>query len=80
MLAAERGLLSAYQQAAAAKDGNVTTFVTSLREMVPAITTFFDEVLVMDEDTTIRENRLALLQHISLLTKGIADLSYMEGF
>jgi glycyl-tRNA synthetase beta subunit len=34
----------------------------------------------MDEDTAVRENRLALLQHIAGLAYGIADLSHLEGF
>ncbi len=76
----EHELLSAYQKAASNGDGRLATFIVSLRQMLPAITRFFDEVLVMDENKAVRENRLALLQHISLLTKGIADLSYLEGF
>ncbi len=35
-------------------------------------------ILVMDEDTAVRHNRLALLQHIASLT-GLADLSQLEG-
>jgi len=54
--------------------------VTALRHLVPAITTFFIDVLVMDEDTAVRHNRLALLQHIANLPKSIVDLSYLEGF
>ncbi|MFQ5398009.1 MAG: glycine--tRNA ligase subunit beta [Anaerolineae bacterium] len=76
----EQGLLAAYQAAAAAQDGTVLTLIASLRQMIPAITTFFDEVLVMDEARALRENRLALLQHIAGLTRGIADLSQLEGF
>jgi glycyl-tRNA synthetase beta subunit len=34
----------------------------------------------MAEDQATRENRLALLQHIANLTKGIADLSQLPGF
>ena len=34
----------------------------------------------MYEETAVRENRLALLQHIANLTQGIADLSELEGF
>jgi glycyl-tRNA synthetase beta subunit len=34
----------------------------------------------MDEDLAVRQNRLALLQKISTLAGGIADLSYLEGF
>jgi glycyl-tRNA synthetase beta subunit len=37
-------------------------------------------VLVMTEDETLRENRLALLQRIARLTKGIVDLTKVEGF
>jgi glycyl-tRNA synthetase len=53
--------------------------------MVPAITAFFataDEggVMVMDEDLTLRENRLALLQHIAALADGVADFSLLENF
>ena len=79
-LAEEKALYQAYQQAENAKDGTLNSFVDSLRAMEPAITAFFDSVLVMDEDTAVRENRLALLQHISALAAGIADLSELEGF
>jgi len=41
---------------------------------------FFDEVLVMDEDLAIRENRLGMLQRIALLAQGVADFSLLEGF
>ncbi len=79
-LAAERELLAAYQQAASANDGALPAFVANLRAMAPAINQFFDAVLVMAEETAARQNRLALLQHIANLTKGIADLSQLEGF
>ncbi len=34
----------------------------------------------MTEDKALRENRLALLQHIAALTRGIVDLTKVEGF
>jgi len=37
-------------------------------------------VLVMADDQTLRENRLAQLQHIAALSDGIVDLSRLEGF
>ncbi len=77
---AEQVLLTAYQNASATVDSSVPAFVAALRKMVPAINDFFDAVLVMDEDTAVRENRLALLQHIANLTQGMADLSHLEGF
>jgi glycyl-tRNA synthetase beta subunit len=48
--------------------------------MEPAISDFFDRVLVMDEEAAVRENRLALLQGITRLARGIVDLSQLEGF
>lgn len=79
-LPAEKQLLAAYETAVAANDGSVHALVAALRGMVPAITQFFDDVLVMDEDLDVRHNRLALLQRIADLPNGIADLSHLEGF
>jgi len=76
----EQALAAAYAQAHAAQDGSITALVEALRALRPAINAFFDNVLVMDEDTAVRENRLALLQHIAALADGLADLSYLEGF
>ncbi len=39
---------------------------------------FFDEVMVMDEDPAVRDNRLALLGQLSGLFMGIADLSRLS--
>ena len=76
----EKQLYDAYETASATQDGTIATFVASLRQMEPAITQFFDAVLVMDEDFAKRHNRLALLQGIARLTVGLADLSQLEGF
>ncbi len=40
---------------------------------------FFDGVMVMDEDTGRRNNRLALLRDVQLLLGGVADLSRLPG-
>jgi glycyl-tRNA synthetase len=79
-LAEEQNLYQAYAKVGQKKDGTMATLLTSLRVIEPAVTAFFDAVLVMDEDTAVRENRLALLQHIAGLASGIADLSELEGF
>jgi glycyl-tRNA synthetase len=79
-LPAEKTLLAAYTTARGTLDGTVPALIHALRSLVPAITAFFIEVLVMDEDVARRDNRLALLQHIANLPKGIADLSHLEGF
>jgi glycyl-tRNA synthetase len=79
-LPAEQTLWASYQKAAASQDGTVTQLVAAIRGLVPAITSFFIDVLVMDEDLALRNNRLALLQHIASLPKGMVDLSHLEGF
>jgi glycyl-tRNA synthetase beta chain len=40
---------------------------------------FFDQVMVMDEDLTRRNNRLALLRDVQSLLGGVADLSRLPG-
>jgi glycyl-tRNA synthetase len=59
---------------------NVDEFLNAVVALIPAITAFFDKVLVMAEDEGVRRNRLAMLVHIASLSRGIADLSKLEGF
>ncbi len=80
---AEEALYTAYQQARASLTpaSTMATVITALREiLVTSINTFFDEVLVMAEEETVRQNRLALLQDIRDLTRGYADFSQLQGF
>ncbi|MBN1994833.1 MAG: glycine--tRNA ligase subunit beta [Anaerolineae bacterium] len=80
---AEKTLYAAYQKTRAGLGPAATMaeVVTALREvLVKPINAFFDEVLVMDEDETVKQNRLALLQDIRDLTKGHADFSELQGF
>jgi glycyl-tRNA synthetase len=79
---AERDLYAALLQAQASelRPGSVDDFLNALLPIIPAINTFFDRVLVMDEDLTLRHNRLGLLQRISALAHGVADMTRLEGF
>jgi glycyl-tRNA synthetase len=79
---AERDLYAAYRSAAAQLgDGSsVDDFLAAFEPIVPVIQRFFEEVLVMAEDRAVRENRLGLLQAITTLARGRADLSRMAGF
>ncbi|MDH4135688.1 MAG: glycine--tRNA ligase subunit beta [Anaerolineae bacterium] len=61
-------------------ESTVDELFAAFQPMIEPINTFFDEVLVMTEDKALRENRLALLQHIARLTEGIIDLTKVEGF
>jgi glycyl-tRNA synthetase beta subunit len=80
--AAEKNLYTAYQAAISSLDesGNVDAFLNAFEPMLPAVTQFFDEVLVNVEDEATRHNRLALLQAIGALQTGRADLSQLSGF
>ena len=49
--------------------------LTYLGELQPAIDQFFDDVMVMAEDATIRSNRLALLNAIAQKIYPFADLT-----
>jgi glycyl-tRNA synthetase len=60
--------------------GSVNDFLNAFVPMIPAIDQFFDDVLVMVEDETIRNNRLRILQRIGNLAEGVADMSKLEGF
>jgi glycyl-tRNA synthetase len=78
----EGALYAAYQTASAALPpaGNIDAMLTAFVPMLPAITAFFDAVLVNAEDAAVRRNRLGLLQAISALQRGRADLSHLSGF
>jgi len=59
---------------------DVHTFLNAVVALIPAINEFFDSVLVMAEEESIRENRLGLVQRIASMADGIADLARLEGF
>jgi glycyl-tRNA synthetase len=73
-------LLLAEKSLHMARHRSADSFLTAFLPMIPEVNRFFDEVLVMTEDATLRQNRLALLQRIVALGSGIADMSKLEGF
>ncbi len=82
---AEEVLYAAYQQAQeqVTPESPVDVFLTAFLPLVDPIDRFFAKesgVLVMAEDRRLRENRLALLQHVAALARGVVDLSWLEGF
>ena len=62
------------------RPGSVDSFMHAFLPMMPAINKFFVEVMVMVEDPAVRQNRLGLLQKVTALANGVADLSKLEGF
>ncbi len=79
---AEKGLFERLEKAekTSRQPGSVDDFFETFIPLIPSITTFFDEVLVMAEDEKLRRNRLGLLQRIVALAGGVLDLSKLEGF
>jgi glycyl-tRNA synthetase len=79
---AEQVLLHAVERAEAQprRAGSVDDFLSAFDPLVPAITTFFEQILVMSEDAPLRRARLGLLQRVADLPAGVADLSRLEGF
>ncbi|MDX9954245.1 MAG: glycine--tRNA ligase subunit beta [Anaerolineae bacterium] len=77
-LALVQALLAAEAQLAGKR--SVDAFFAAFQPLTPVIQRFFDAILVMDPDVTLREARLALLQRIAALPQGIVDLSKLEGF
>jgi glycyl-tRNA synthetase len=59
---------------------NVDGFLSAFEPMLPAITDFFNKVMVNVEDEAVRHNRLGLLQAISAMQRERADLSFLSGF
>jgi glycyl-tRNA synthetase len=78
----EKELFKALEKAEKAKraEGSVDDFLNAFVPMIPAVNAFFDKVLVMAEDKSLRENRLGMLQRISALVQGVGDFSKLEGF
>jgi glycyl-tRNA synthetase beta chain len=56
-----------------------TSALGRLALLRPAVDTFFDKVMVMDENPQLRANRLSLLAQLRGLFAGIADLSRLPG-
>jgi len=77
---AEKALYEALQAAPAGAPGSVDDALNAFLPLVSVINTFFDAVLVMDEEETVRNNRLGLLQQVAGMMDGVADLSCLEGF
>ena len=78
--AEEKALYGAIRSAAHGPPSTINEFLEIVVELIPSINNFFDKVLVMSEDDTVRNNRLALVSQIAGLSRGLADLSKLEGF
>ena len=73
LLSASDGARTAVAEALEARDfSRVIAALAALREPIDR---FFDDVMVMAEDTALRENRLRLLNRFFLVFADVADIS-----
>ena len=56
-------------------DMSYETYLKQLEEINPSVEKFFNDVLVMDKDENVKENRLALLTLLKSKYNHIADFS-----
>jgi glycyl-tRNA synthetase beta chain len=72
-----RGLRESVAAATARRE--YTSALGQLAQLRPAVDGFFDQVMVMAEDSKLRANRLAMLAGLRGLFGGVADLSRLPG-
>jgi glycyl-tRNA synthetase beta chain len=60
------------------QSGDYTPALKQLATLKQPVDAFFDSVMVMDEDSALRDNRLALLQSLRNLFLRVADLSRLQ--
>jgi glycyl-tRNA synthetase beta chain len=80
----EKALAAAIDQvkreagAAVAKE-DFATAMSAMAKLRPAVDAFFDKVKVNDDELSVRENRLKLLNEIRAATRAVTDFSKIEG-
>ena len=78
---AESRLHAAVESAVGELDlDNLDAVMAALAVLAPVIHTYFDEVLVMADDLSMRANRLAEVRRIAQLPRRVADMTRLEGF
>ena len=80
---AERALLATCDEGSrkvesALEAGDFASAIGALAALKGPIDRFFDDVLVMDEDTAVRENRLRLLNRFVSVFSGVADIGALS--
>ena len=59
-------------------DKDYTQALSSLAAIRPEVDAFFDGVMIMSDDETLKQNRLALLNSLRGLFLHVADLSSLQ--
>ncbi len=75
---AERALIDAVEKVAAAGARELAGFAEHGQQLVEPINTFFDDILVMTDDATVREARLGLLAAVLELAPSTIDWQALD--
>jgi len=59
-------------------NGDYVQYLFDLNSLIPAITEFFDNVLVMDEDVMVKNNRLSMLTKLKEKFEKLCDFSKLQ--
>ncbi len=59
-------------------NGSYSEYLSALSALKPAITSFFDNVLVMDEDVMVKNNRLSMLTKLKEKFEKLCDFSKIQ--
>jgi glycyl-tRNA synthetase beta chain len=59
-------------------NGHYLDGLEQLAKLRPAVDQFFDDVMVMVDDESIKNNRLALLEQLLLCIRQVADFSRIQ--
>ena len=76
LFAATQALRPTVQNALAQHDFQAA--LTALAAVKPQVDAFFDNVMVMAEDTAVKQNRLSLLNELATLMNAVADISLLS--
>ncbi|GBG74740.1 hypothetical protein CBR_g19146 [Chara braunii] len=78
----EKQLWTAYQQVSANLHPGVSAgkFLKESLALIDPVDAFFENVFVMAEDEALQRNRLALLQGIASLPRGVVNFTLLPGF
>jgi glycyl-tRNA synthetase beta chain len=66
------------EASAAVTNEDFAAAMSAMAKLRPAVDAFFNEVKVNDDDPTIRENRLKLLNEIRAATRTVSDFSKIQ--
>ncbi|WP_018923728.1 glycine--tRNA ligase subunit beta [Salsuginibacillus kocurii] len=58
---------------AAMKRSDIASAYLTLEQLVPVIDNYFEEIMVMSDNEALKNNRLALMAHLSVLIQSFAD-------